>query len=151
MRYLVSGDWHLTGKTPRIRTDNYPETQLKKVDWICNLANEKDATLVIAGDIGDKPMYPISLLNQLIVKFRNVENGVYVVFGQHDIFYHNPDITKTPLGTLFASESVYPIDGLDGITSWMGFNFGEEIPLLQLSKQAKRQVEWKTVELSRVK
>lgn len=128
MKYIATADWHLTGRKPRIRTDPYPETQLKKVEYICKVANEKVyCPIIIAGDIFDKPSYPISLLNKLISILKSVENGVYVVYGQHDLFYHNPDLAKTPLGTLFASEAVFPIKDLVVVPRWKGFNFGEEI------------------------
>jgi DNA repair exonuclease SbcCD nuclease subunit len=124
MKFLVSADWHLTTKTPRIRKDNYPETQLNKVEWICNKANKLGVGLIIAGDIFDRPSYPsYPLMNKLIALLNKVESGVFVVYGQHDIHYHNPILNKTPLGLLITAGVVSPVERLYYVTA---MNFGEE-------------------------
>ena len=106
MNLILTADWHLTSKNPRIRTDDYPFTQLKKASWICRLANDEDAAIVIAGDLFDRPSFPIPLLHTYMRLFNSVENGVYVIYGQHDLHFHNPDITRTPLGLLLEAGAV---------------------------------------------
>jgi len=124
MNYLVSTDWHITNKTPRIRTDDYQDTIFHKIEWICKLANKQDCPLVIAGDLYDKPLLPMTLQNQLIKIFQSVKNGVYGVWGQHDVFFHNPDLNKTCYGNLLNSKALKPVSDL----GWIGVNFGEDIP-----------------------
>jgi len=104
MNYIVTGDWHLTTSNPRIRKDDYPKRQLDKVEWICNLANTEKACVMVTGDVFDRPSYlSYPLMNRLVAILRTVKKGVFVIFGQHDIHYHNPNITKTPLGLLLSS------------------------------------------------
>ena len=45
-------------------------------------------------------------MNKLISILKLVKKGVFVIFGQHDIHYHNPNVVKTPLGLLLASGAV---------------------------------------------
>lgn len=127
MKYLVSADWHITSKNPRIRTDDFSETIFRKIEWIIDLANKRKCALVIAGDVYDKPSYPLILQNRLIRLLQTVKFGVFAVYGQHDIFYHNPDLDKTSLGNLFLSKAMSKIEGY----GWVGVNFGEEIKPLK--------------------
>ncbi len=124
MKYIYSADWHLAFKKPRIRTDDYSITQYEKAKWICQLANKKEACLVIAGDIFDKPSCPIPWLHAYISLFNTVKRKVFVIYGQHDIHFHNPDLSRTPLGVLLASGSVRNADEIYDVC-----NFGENIPL----------------------
>jgi len=124
MRIIATADWHIRGKGPRIRKDDYPEVQFRKVEWICDLANELDATIMVAGDIYDKPYCSLYWLNRYIFLLKTVKNGVGGIFGQHDIFYHNPVLDKTPFNTLLVSGAIRESSYFD--YEWEDVSFGQE-------------------------
>lgn len=130
MEYLLSADWHISANKPRIRKDDTVTVQYEKIKWICNLANSLNVPLIVAGDITDKPTLPIVWLNYYIYLLKTVRKGVYVVFGQHDIFYHNPDLKKTALGLLLAAGAVKFVSELDG---WDSVGWEETVP--QMNKR----------------
>lgn len=123
MKYIYSADWHIRFKNPRIRTDEYADTQYKKIAWICALANSSGASILVAGDIFDRPVCPIPWLHRYIQLFKSVEEGVYVIYGQHDIHFHNSALDRTPYGILLAAGAVK-----DASQIMDTVNFGEMIP-----------------------
>jgi len=126
MRIIATGDWHIRGKGPRIRKDDYAEVQFNKIKWIRNLANELDATIMVAGDVFDKPYCSLYWLNRYIFLLKTVENGVGGIFGQHDIFYHNPVLDKTPYNTLLAAGAIQENPPNDYDYKWECISFGQE-------------------------
>lgn len=128
MRLIAMADPHISIKTPRIRTDDYPETQFKKMSWVCDLANREEALLLMAGDIFDRPVSSYTWLNRYIRLFNSVKKGVYVIYGQHDIHFHHPDMIRTPLGILLESGCVMWADKIVDVC-----NFGETVPSEQKS------------------
>lgn len=111
MKYVFTSDWHIRSTVPRIRKDDYPETQFKKAEWILNFAEEKNADVVIAGDITHGPRCPFWLLNRYIKLFIGFKNNIFVIPGQHDVHNHLPDVSNTPLGVLYQSGAVlFPDD-----------------------------------------
>jgi len=125
MRIIATGDWHIRGKGPRIRKDDYPEVQFNKIKWICKLANELDATIMVAGDVHDKPYCSLYWLNRYIYLLQTVVKGVNGIFGQHDIFYHNPVLAKTPFNTFLASGVIENPNEILRY-EWEGVSFGQE-------------------------
>lgn len=103
MKWIYSADWHIRFSNPRIRIDDYSLVQFNKIKWICEFANEMGAAILVAGDIFDKPMCPTVWQYLYAELFLSVDKGVYVIYGQHDIHFHNPNLTKTPLGVLLVS------------------------------------------------
>jgi len=123
MKKIYSADWHITFKKPRIRTDDYTYVQYDKIKFICELANKHNARLIVAGDIFDKPYCPIPWLYAYMVLFQSVKNGVYVVYGQHDLHFHNPNLGRTPIGILLAAGAVKHAGQIMDVC-----NFGEVLP-----------------------
>ena len=41
MKFLITGDWHITNKTPENRIDNYWETMKRKVTFILETARDE--------------------------------------------------------------------------------------------------------------
>lgn len=120
---IYSADWHIRFVNPRMRTDNYPFVQYQKIEWLCELANKNDAALFVAGDIFDKPVCPIPYLNLYIKLLKTVERGVYSIYGQHDIHFHNSKLDRTPYGVLLAAGALIPASRHMDVC-----NFGEAVP-----------------------
>ena len=124
MKYVLSADWHIRASAPRIRKDDYTETQFNKVEWILNLAEDHDADVIVAGDIFDSPRCPFWLLNKYMTLFGNFKGTIYAIPGQHDLHFHNPDLENTPLGALINAGVVH----IPNNNNIWGVGWGEGIP-----------------------
>jgi len=102
MKFIVSGDWHLTNKKPRARTDNYVRAINKKVLQIFSLAGENDAVILQPGDLTDDWDYPDKFKTEWIQAFRlyAAKMKIITIPGQHDLRYHTSDFKNTPFGVI---------------------------------------------------
>jgi DNA repair exonuclease SbcCD nuclease subunit len=90
MRIVAIGDVHLCEKPPVCRKDNdFMATQLDKLRQIVTVAKEKDAILVIAGDLYDKWDIGFELIHNVNEILKGV--SVWLVAGNHDLPYHSMD------------------------------------------------------------
>jgi len=111
MKILITGDWHLTDKTPRNRIDDYPSTQVRKIARIVGSAvNYRCPYILQPGDMFDSFRSPDILKSSYIEKFLNSKLNdnitILTVPGQHDMRYHNSDIRNTPMGVLISSKAI---------------------------------------------
>jgi DNA repair exonuclease SbcCD nuclease subunit len=111
MKLLITGDWHLTDKTPRNRIDDYPKTQHRKVSWIIGTAIQNQCRYILQpGDMFDSFKARDKIKSQWIERWRNVfyHNRIKVltVPGQHDMRYHSSDLLDTPMGVLYAADAI---------------------------------------------
>jgi DNA repair exonuclease SbcCD nuclease subunit len=94
MRIVAIGDVHLCEKPPVCRKDNdFMATQLDKLRQIGTVAKEKDAILVIAGDLYDKWDIGFELIHNVNEILKGV--SVWLVAGNHDLPYHSMDKYKS--------------------------------------------------------
>lgn len=104
MRYFCTADWHIRATNPAKRIDNYWQTQYNKIEWILKRCRDYMVpTLLVAGDIFDSPNTPRWLVNKYIELFCKYSINIIACYGQHDLFFHNPNLENTPLGTLYAA------------------------------------------------
>ena len=107
-KYICCSDLHLRGTAPVFRRDNYVETMFKKFEFIVNYTNEKHADLLIAGDIFDTARVPHEVVNKAMDLLLQLEYPATICAGQHDMSYHNPDVFKSPLYSMY----------LAGVVKW---------------------------------
>ncbi len=99
---LLTGDLHLSEKTPEKRIDNYAEACLDKFKFILDQAKAKKVDAILQpGDFFDSPN-PSYLLFKKITQLIN-DTGIPIIttFGQHDLRYRNRE--NTALNALSAS------------------------------------------------
>ena len=123
--FIACGDLHADKNKPRYRKDNYWGTWQHKMLWVINLANERNARLLIAGDIFNTSRVSPDVTNVALAIFKEAKYQPYVVAGQHDLKYHT-DIEKTPLFTLAIARVVKIIQG--HYKEFTGAGFEEGIP-----------------------
>lgn len=139
MKILVSGDWHLKVTKPENRTDDFFETQDKKLTWLLEKAVEEKCSYILQpGDLYDSFKIPHSLERYVIQKLRKYKIKVLTVFGQHDLRYHSSDKMNTPLAVLEAAKVVRIIRNeeeqiADNIYIY-GVSWGEDIPEILSNK-----------------
>jgi len=83
---IITADWHLRDSTPVCRTDNFWETQWKKVDFISNLQKEYNCPVIHAGDLFDYWKASPYLLREAL---QRLPDRFYTIYGNHDLPEHN--------------------------------------------------------------
>lgn len=101
---LICGDLHLRKAAPKMRIDDFFETQKNKLNFIFKTAKEHECTgIIFPGDVFDKADSSYSLIKFAIEQFNEYTGDCFFVFGNHDLRYHTSDQKNTPLGVLVAS------------------------------------------------
>ena len=126
MIFYAISDLHLTSRRPRCRSDNYVGAQFGKLEWILKTVTDSELkTLVIGGDVFDRPNEPYSITRRflaLVLKYNKKGLKLITIFGQHDIFFHVKGIDNAPLG-IIQTASFQPDDKIKFISQ----GWGEEI------------------------
>ncbi len=105
MNWIFTSDWHLRGDVPRCRKQTKAEWwafQLQRVNEVVQIANEKDAALVVVGDIFHHWNLPEYLLNGLIEALMHLNHYALVMRGNHDMKHRDTSVEHTAFGTLTA-------------------------------------------------
>ncbi len=89
---ILTGDWHIRGDIPVCRTDDYLKTQKKKIETILSLSKKYECPILIAGDVGHRPIWGDRLLNQTIEILQDA--SIITIAGQHDLPHHRVDRWK---------------------------------------------------------
>jgi len=98
---ILTSDWHIRESKPKCRTDNYLETQDKKITFIFQLAQKNRCPILISGDLGHEPNWSCHLLRWFIYKIKKYNVDIYAIIGQHDTHYHNlKNWRKSAIGVL---------------------------------------------------
>ena len=101
MLITIISDLHLRHTNPISRSDNYAETCLSKLEQVVSHCNKTGSTLLISGDLWDKPDNPIWFVNRVIEVFNELEPSAYVIAGNHDLKFHNiENLKESSLWTL---------------------------------------------------
>jgi DNA repair exonuclease SbcCD nuclease subunit len=106
MKFLVCSDFHLTDQRPKSRLDaSYFHTGMSKLQEILEFAAKNKIEYILqAGDFFDTHRasdFIKQKVIQLLLMYKREHNiTMCVVFGQHDLRFHNSDIENTPLKVL---------------------------------------------------
>lgn len=109
---IFTSDWHLRTDVPKCRTDNFINTLIGKVEFIRDLSNEHNIPVVIAGDLGERPIrsWTPRLIRTTIDLLNGFNNEVYIIPGQHDLPNHDVQrIGDSGLGALISAQVVSPL------------------------------------------
>jgi len=88
---ILSSDWHIRGDRPLCRTDNYMEAQRKKIHFVLELSHKYNyIPILIAGDVGHRPLWGDKLLNWFMDIGLNHPH-IIAICGQHDLPNHRLD------------------------------------------------------------
>lgn len=116
-KIIFVGDLHLKGSTPISRKDNYPETMLKKLEFIWEYAESIGSTTIIfLGDIFDTVNTSLQYFSHCLTLFKQIASSgidLYTIIGNHDLRYDAMEtLPITPLGILVKSEAIHILDSL---------------------------------------
>lgn len=134
MKLMNFGDLHTKNTTPINRTDDYYDTQFKKLDYGLKTGHKKGARhVLLPGDVFDNyGRDPYSLIYDFADVITRYGQKIYAVMGQHDVKYHRTDLTETPFH-LLCKAGVITLLGREphvigkGVHLY-GSSWGEEIP-----------------------
>jgi len=122
---IITGDWHITEKTPANRIDDYEKTLFEKLEFIFKQANLDSTSIFQPGDFFDSPDPSYRLFSKVVELIKSYPNvSIYTIFGQHDLKYRNK-MNSALLALEKACENLFIIKQHD---SPCGVSFGEEIP-----------------------
>jgi DNA repair exonuclease SbcCD nuclease subunit len=135
MKFIITGDWHLTKKTPENRLDDYATTALDKVKFILLTAHlRSDWRILQPGDLFDYAGMPYDVtanLAHLIRSFGHITSPIISVEGQHDVHFHNLENKNNPHHMLVSDGMIHrpqPRDDYENDVVVYGAGWGEEIP-----------------------
>jgi DNA repair exonuclease SbcCD nuclease subunit len=86
---ILTGDWHLREDQPVCRTDNFEESQWKKVDFISDLQNKYECIVLHSGDLYHHWKPTPYLLAQTM---KHLPDRFYTVLGNHDLPQHSLEL-----------------------------------------------------------
>jgi DNA repair exonuclease SbcCD nuclease subunit len=101
MKLIFFTDPHITDKTPASRTDNYPESLLKKFQTLCaDIIKHGPDYVICGGDWTDKPRISVDLAGAFNREVkRTLPTPWYCVPGSHDtVGYNYSALNNTMLG-----------------------------------------------------
>lgn len=102
---ILVSDLHIRSDNPSCRTDNFVETQIKKLQWLKGLQNKfkNQPPIIIAGDIFHKAKpNPLAIS----IALEHLPEYCIVIPGNHDLPYHNLDLLyESGLGVLLKAYS----------------------------------------------
>lgn len=107
MKYIFTADWHLRSKAPLCFTgtdEEWNEYQFKTLQFIVDMTLQQKALLCIAGDLFDRSVPPVSLVNKTIKLLKVLYQKIKACAGNHETPYHNPSLlNQSAFGTLVES------------------------------------------------
>jgi len=143
-------DLHLRGTAPARRTDKYYDTQFEKAEFCFETFEDRGVEVVcFPGDVfnnyGRDPYY---LLVDLLQLLRRYSFEVVMVYGQHDLRFHDLTDRNTPARALTCNEQVTLLESSPhsiGDALFHGASWGEPIPKFKRKEASNVLVCHKTI------
>jgi predicted phosphodiesterase len=125
-------DLHIDDRAPINRCDDdYIQTIVNKLTFVFEYCKKKKITVItVAGDFFDSPnvsWYTVNLIIDLLNSYPKIH--LYIVLGQHDLYFRNFDEQKSAIGNLMKHSNIHilstkPIPVLENVDLY-GMSFGE--------------------------
>jgi len=111
MKIIVTADWHIRATKPRCRIDeDWMETQLNALNQIQKISEEKNAPVMVVGDVFHSNSDTSFECLRLVQYIADRLGELYVLAGNHDLPYHNSEnLNKSAIGVLLNSNKVHLI------------------------------------------
>jgi DNA repair exonuclease SbcCD nuclease subunit len=141
-------DTHIMSRNPKARIDHLPTAIFNKLDEVRKIVEENHVSIVlIAGDVFDYPYQSYKTWIKAYFKFKAIKKymsppiKVFVVFGQHDLYFQRLDeaMDKTALGALARMGAVHVLDNEEPYRyksgkknyHFYGMSYGQPIPKIK--------------------
>ncbi len=102
-KILYMQDFHLLGKSPENRKDNYLISMLLKFDEILEIAKKEKVEFILdGGDFLESPIIANTIIDEILDKIEAKKISFYMLYGNHCEIGHNIDNSKgTSLAHMF--------------------------------------------------
>ncbi|MHA2264845.1 MAG: metallophosphoesterase family protein, partial [Candidatus Thorarchaeota archaeon] len=141
-------DIHIMSRNPKARIDHLPTAIFNKLDEVVEIVEERRVSIVlISGDVFDYPYQSYQTWIKAFFKFWNIREKldppmkVFVVFGQHDLYFQRLDeaVDKTALGALSKLGVVHILNNEEPVRvrrdkrnyHFYGLSYGQPIPKIK--------------------
>jgi len=109
--FVFITDLHIRNSS-NVRTGDFVQDIYDKLSFVVDYANEHNATILIGGDVFDKPSVPDIVKNKLAPLLRKCIYKPISIFGNHDLLYNSEEyIEKTSYETWVSHGLLEPLDG----------------------------------------
>lgn len=132
MKIVYTADWHLDPiKTPVCRLDDFKETQIRKIKFIEDFANEHEAMLLHGGDVVDRDNMKGG--REALAFYRFLFSHLPVmwgIIGNHDLYMNTMDQLKMSMVSTMIDNNRYNVieDSIEMEDCRIfGYNHGSEI------------------------
>ena len=111
MKFICTADWHIRATKPRCRLDNdWIETQKNTLNQIQKISDEKNAPVIVVGDIFHSNSDTSFECVQMVQYMADKLGELYILAGNHDLPYHSSEnLEKSAIGVLLKSQNIFPI------------------------------------------
>jgi DNA repair exonuclease SbcCD nuclease subunit len=136
---IACSDLHLREDQPICRTDNFWNTQWRKMDFIKNLQSQWNCPVICAGDVFHHYKTSPHLLTETM---KHLPAKFFACAGQHDLPQHSLDLMyKSGFGTLREAEYIKTANDWDLDIDIHFCHFGQDPPI-NLDKRKKHILVW---------
>ena len=120
MRMIITADWHIRATRPRCRIDkDWIETQRKALNQIVEISKEKNASVMVVGDLFHSNSDTSFECIQMIQRMADELGELYILAGNHDLPYHSSEnIEKSAIGVLLKSQNIFSIKNWFEDSEW---------------------------------
>ena len=128
---ILTSDWHLRETTPTCRTDNFWESQWKKVDFVAELQRYYDCLVFHAGDLFHhwKPSpYLLSMTME------HLPDQFFTVYGQHDLPNHSLELKE--------KSGIYVLESANWLTVLDSASWGQKPVNASMEIEGKKILVW---------
>ncbi|MDY6957782.1 MAG: metallophosphoesterase [Halobacteriota archaeon] len=124
MKFLLTGDLHLTDKSPKKRIDDFVKAQNSKMMQIIDIyKGQKCECILQPGDLFDSHKASDYIKQFWMNIFKTNKVDLFCVFGQHDLRYHTSNIDNTPIRVLNRAGNVHILNQKPEANDW-GLDIG---------------------------
>ncbi len=102
-KILYMQDFHLLGKSPENRKDNYLQSMLLKFDEILQIAKKEKVDFILdGGDFLESPIIANTIIDEILDRIEEKKIPFYMLYGNHCEIGHNIENSKgTSLAHMF--------------------------------------------------
>ena len=110
MDFVFITDLHIDSHS-KVRSGDLVQDLKDKIKYVIDYCNQHDATLLIGGDLFNRPSVPDFVKSELAPVFRSAKHVPIVCVGNHDMLYANPDYNyKTSLNVWLSHGIIRSVD-----------------------------------------
>lgn len=109
MKIVYFTDVHFKGKNPEARIDNYPQSILKKLQYVMDYADKNADVILCGGDLVDTSNISDGMKNELMPILNNTTCPMYYCLGSHDYSDYNMNSLSRTTVKVLENANVFKI------------------------------------------